>query len=307
MAEPNVALDPLQLPAPTVVENISYEVLLAARMASLQGRFAAAGIDYDVGALETDPAKLLQEEDAYRQMLDRQRVNDALRAVLPAYAQGTDLDAIALRAGVVRLFVEERQSETGTTLVYETDARLLRRYLAAFARPAAGSIDAYIYAVLTALPTLHDVAVLGPAIHGRAGRVDIVLLAPPGRAIGNADIEIARLAVNERSARPLTDYVTIRAATLVDYAVNATLYIPSVPDADVVRQAALASVQTLAALRYRIGIDGGVLAANALAAAVYVPNVVRVVLSAPMADIPIAPDAVPRLTAANLTVTVMPL
>jgi phage-related baseplate assembly protein len=296
-------IDLSQLPAPAVIEALDYEARLAARLASLRARFTAAGIAYDVEGLETDPAVILQQEDTYREILDRQRVNDALRAVLPAYARGADLDAIALRAGVAREVVEP--ATDSTPAVMESDARLLERYLAAFARPAAGSIDGYIYAVLTALPSLRDVEVLGPETHGQDGRIRIVLLAPAGQTISQSDIDTVGAACNGKTVRPLTDHVSVQAAELVTYAVDAVLEVPRGPDPAVVRQAALTSLNAYASTRYRVGGDQGRIPANALAAALYVPNVSRVILAAPMADIILRPNQAPMLGAVNVQMMVL--
>lgn len=299
-------IDLSSLPAPTVIEALDYEARLAARMASLTARFTAAGIEYDVGALEFDPALLLQEEDCYRELQDRARINDAVRAVLPAFARGADLDAIALRAGVTRLTLTPATADTPA--VMESNEHLLQRYLAAFGRPAAGSIDGYVYAAVTARPELHDVAVLGPETHGLPGRVKVVLLAANGAAVTPEQIEAVAAACNGKSVRPLTDQVIVQAAEFVDYAVTATLQVPIGPDPNIVKQAALASFNTYAALRYRVGAaspDHSGIPANAIAGALYVPNVMRVVLTAPLADIAVAPHQAPRLVGLNVTTQVV--
>ena len=74
---PDGALDLSFLPRPASIETIAFEAILDARMADLVARFTAAGATYDVGPLETDPAKILQEVDAYREVIVRQRIDDA--------------------------------------------------------------------------------------------------------------------------------------------------------------------------------------------------------------------------------------
>ena len=73
----DAAIDLSRLPAPTVVEAIDYEMVLAALKADLVARWP----DYTAD-LESDPAIKLLEVAAYREVLLRQRVNDAARAVL---------------------------------------------------------------------------------------------------------------------------------------------------------------------------------------------------------------------------------
>ena len=288
------------LPAPLAIEALSYEDLRSARLSSLKARFEAIGIAYDVENSELDPGVILQEEDAFRQLLDRSRINDAVRAVLAAYAYGADLDQVALRAGVIRLVVAPATDTSPA--VMEGDAHLLQRYLAAFGRPAAGSIDAYLYAVLTALPLLTDVAILGPETHGLDGRIKVILLPPGGVAATETDIETAFNACNAKTVRPLTDVISVQSAEIVPYDVGTVLEVPIGPDAGLIRSTALTALRAYCARQYRVGAS---VPANALSAALYVGNVSRVIMSAPSADIAISPYQAPFLRNNDVTVTVV--
>jgi phage-related baseplate assembly protein len=55
-----------------------------------------AGAVYDVDALEFDRSRSIRSARPFELML-RDRVNQAARAVTPAFASGSDLDAIATR------------------------------------------------------------------------------------------------------------------------------------------------------------------------------------------------------------------
>ena len=67
------------LPAPAVVETLSFEATYAAWLASFQGYCTAAGIDY-TAILESDPAIKVLQAGAYRETVMRQRLNDAAHA-----------------------------------------------------------------------------------------------------------------------------------------------------------------------------------------------------------------------------------
>lgn len=283
-------IDLTRLPAPAVIEPVSYLDLLAQRMARLTERFTEAGIAFDTGDLEAEPARILQEEDAFRQMLDRTRINDAVRAVLPAFARDSNLDAIVLRAGILRLD-------------WETDAHLLQRYLAAFGRPAAGSVDGYVYAALTALPELRDIAVHGPEVHGQDGRVRIVIARAPGEPVTMADIETVRAACSAKSVRPLTDVVTVQAAETLVIPVDGVLTVARGPDPAVVLSASLEGLETYAEQSYSIGSSSPV---NALAAALYTPNVRRVVLTSPLGDVVVGPYQVASIVPGTILTQVAP-
>jgi phage-related baseplate assembly protein len=85
------------VPAPQVVEALSYETILAQMLAEFQ-----ANNPTFTALLESDPAYAILETAAYREMLLRQRVNSAALAVMVQYATGSDLDNLAANFGLVR-------------------------------------------------------------------------------------------------------------------------------------------------------------------------------------------------------------
>ncbi len=119
------------LPQASAIEVLSYEQTLAAMVQRLTDEFDAADVDYDVGNLETDPAKIQAQVSAYHEVNLRARINDAIKANLLAYAEDADLDHLAAFYDVTRL--------TG-----ETDDRLAQRIgLAISGRSTAGPRERY--------------------------------------------------------------------------------------------------------------------------------------------------------------------
>src|SRR5690348_11138686 len=92
-----------QLPAPAVVEALDFPALKAAYLATLQSLLADIGITWDMTQVEADPGSAMAEATGYREMIVRGRINDAARAVMLAYANGTDLDNLAAFYKVLRL------------------------------------------------------------------------------------------------------------------------------------------------------------------------------------------------------------
>lgn len=297
---PGQVIDVSLIPFPQAIKDVAFDGILDARRAAVRAEFEAVGQPYDVEALETDPAILVERVDAYREMLDKAAINDAVRAVLPAHSWGADLDNIVARANVTRLVLAPGDPPAGTAAVLESDAQLLRRYLVAFAAPAAGSQDGYIWRAATAWPQARDILPLGHEFHGERGLVEIVLLAEAGAAIGSGILDRVRAAVNASHARPLTDEVVVRAAPIVHYGVSAKLIIPRGPDPALVMSEARKSLLTTIARRFFIG---GFVPADCLTAALYVPNVIDVVPSAPLADVPFATDAAPWCAPGAITLT----
>ncbi len=104
----NNAIDLSQLPAPNVIEPLDYETILAERKARLialhpeEEREAVA----ELLALESEPTVKLLQENAYRELLLRQRINEAARAVMIAFANDEDLDQLGANLNVKRLVLD---------------------------------------------------------------------------------------------------------------------------------------------------------------------------------------------------------
>lgn len=88
------AIDLSQLPAPSVVEPLDYEQIFIERKAYAVSLWPADQ-QAEVAAtleLESEPLTKLLQENAYRETIWRQRVNEAALANMLASAQGADLD-----------------------------------------------------------------------------------------------------------------------------------------------------------------------------------------------------------------------
>jgi phage-related baseplate assembly protein len=133
-----------------VIESISTEAILAARMARFKELWALydppAAALYDVEGLEFDPIKINQECSTYFELMMRNRVNQAARDVTLAFGYGSNLEGIASRypGGVPRL-------------PGESDDRYRRRvWLSPNVLSPHGTAEHYVFWALTADPTLHD-------------------------------------------------------------------------------------------------------------------------------------------------------
>lgn len=84
-------IDLSKLPAPKLIEELDYEAILS----EMRTKMRALCPEWTGYELESDPANKILEVAAYREMLLRQRVNEAARGVMIAFAQGSDLDQLA--------------------------------------------------------------------------------------------------------------------------------------------------------------------------------------------------------------------
>lgn len=287
-------IDLSRLPPPTIIEVVDYEVLQAQFLTRFEDAWTAARAkdpslpEWNVGDLETDPAVIASEAWSWLRLLDRQRVNDAIQALLAPLAKRANLDAIVARIGIERLIVVPATANSDA--VMESDDRLLQRYLLAFTRPAAGSADRYLYEAMTAWPAMLTGRVIGRSVHGRKGDVDIVVSGPDGRDATDEELATVRNACTSAQVKPEATSVSILRATRRIYDVMGRVLVPSGPDAEAVR--AEASARILAAGKARMQI-GGEVPTSALAGAAYGTSVSRVDLWSPATDIAGHPYTLP--------------
>lgn len=277
-------IDLAQLPAPNVVEVIDYERLLADRKAALLALYPEDQRDAIAAALEleSEPLTKLLQENVYRELLLRQRINEAARAVMLAFARDTDLDQIAGNFEVQR-FVLQAADTTAVppvAAVMESDTALRARAQLAFeGLSVAGPRGAYVFHALSADARVADVSAVSPA----PAQALITVLARDGDGTAPADLlNVVAAALNDEEVRPVADRVTVQSAAIVPYAVSATLYLFPGPEAEPIRAAAEARLLAYISAQRRIGRD---IRRSALFAALHAEGVQRVELATPAADV----------------------
>lgn len=290
-------IDLSTVPVPNVVEALSYEAILAAMLADLRAR------DPQFTALvESDPAYKILEVAAYRELIVRQRVNDGARAVMLATATGADLENLGALFGVDRKTLDPGNAQALPPVppTYETDEALRYRIqLALEGLSTAGPIGAYEYHALS-VDGIKSVGVQGPP-DTDPGDVLVTILGATGNGAAGAPLVAAvNAALSAEEVRPLTDFVTVQSAAIVNYQIIATLYVSPGPDPEVVRANALASVTAFVESRHRVGAD---VRLSALYASLHVGGVDRVILAAPgvTADLVCTPAQAPFCTDILLT------
>lgn len=280
-------VDLTQLPAPKVIEEIDYEILLqqrkdrliAAAPAEIRAAIAA------VLALETEPLTLLLEENAYIEMILRQRINEGAKAVTLAYSLDSDLDVMAANLNTKRKIIQPALPDEIPPMaeVKEgNDEFRARAQLAFEGLSVAGPRGAYEYHALSADPRVADVKAISPA----PCEVIVTVLARAGDGSAPADlVAVVEKALDDEDTRPVGDLVTVQSASIVPYTINATLYFYPGPEAEPIRAAAEASLQTFISKQRRIGRD---IRRSAIYAALHVEGIQRVELSLPAYDIVIS-------------------
>lgn len=277
MAGAFTAVDLSALPFPAVVETLSFETILAAMLADLVAR------DVTFTALvESDPAYKVLQVAAYRELLLRQRVNEAIKAVMPATAEKSDLDQIAARYDVERLLLDVGDATAIPPVppTYEDDTSLRRRVQLAFEGfSTAGPLGAYIFHSLGAHPDVLDAVASSPT----PGAVEVAVLSRVDDGSAADDVLAAVTAtLNADDTRPMTDQVTVQSAVITNYTVVATIRTYSGPDSAVVMAASQAAIEAYTEQSHRLGRD---ITLSGVYAALHQTGVQKVTLTQPTADI----------------------
>ncbi|MEZ2600750.1 baseplate assembly protein [Kluyvera intermedia] len=248
-------IDLSQLPPPSVLQMPAFKDLLTQRVAELQG------LDPVFDALlESDPAMKLLEISCYREMVNIARTNSGVLATLLAYAKRGDLDQLGANFDVYRLVITPADNTTippAEAVMEGDDAFRARIRLSWYARNTAGSVQAYEYFALSADGAVLDAKAYGPQEDASIspGHVEVYVLSNEGEGVpGQVLLDTVADDLSADFTRPLTDYVVVKAATIIEYAVTATLIISSGPDAQTVLDAAENAMQRYADNVHRIGV-----------------------------------------------------
>jgi phage-related baseplate assembly protein len=294
------AIDLSLLPPPQIVEQIDYEQILAERKAfaiSLWPEPEQAEIAARL-SLESEPLTKLLEENAYRETLWRQRVNEAALANLLAAARGADLEQLAANFNVSRLVVQQGNSSSTATAapVMEGDDSLRERAQMAWeGLSTAGPRNSYIFHARGADGRVADATAESPSpavavvtVQGIAGygHVDQSLL----------DIVAAYLSDDDR--RPVADRLTVQGAEIIEYQVTAAIYLlTSGPESEPILAAAEQRLLAYVHQRRRLGME---VSESAIHAALHVEGVRKVELD-DWVNITATAYQAPYCTAVNLS------
>ncbi|HBP8841462.1 TPA: baseplate assembly protein [Escherichia coli] len=277
-------IDLSQLPPPQIVDVPDFETLLAERKAAFVALHPADQQDAvrRTLALESEPITKQLQESAYREILLRQRINEAALAVMVAYANSSDLEQLGANYNVKRLTVTPADDDAvpPVAAVMETDEALRLRIPAAFeGLSVAGPTAAYEFHAKSADGRVADASATSPA------PAEVVLTVLSREGDGTADAELLAVvekALNSDSVRPVADRLTVRGASIVNYSVRALLYLYPGPESEPILEAARASLQKYIASQTRLGRD---IRLSAIYAALHVEGVQRVELLSPLEDV----------------------
>ncbi|RAN49242.1 baseplate assembly protein [Herbaspirillum rubrisubalbicans] len=292
------------LPAPQVLETLDFETILASRKAAVLAllpedeREAAA----NVLSLESEPATKLLQENAYQELLLRNRVNDAAKAVMLSFAIGADLDQIGANTNVKRLVLVKADPDASppvAEVLEGDDAYRLRIQEAPDALSTAGPRNAYEFHARSADGRVLDARAVSPA----PCEVVVAVLANSDDWQAPADLlQAVDTALSAEDVRPLGDLVTVVQGQVTDYELEAVVYVEKGPEAAIAVNAARANVAAMAKPLRPLGYS---VYCNAYVAALKVEGVRNVVVKSPAADILCGRTQAARCTGIKITAAVL--
>ncbi|WP_421424137.1 baseplate J/gp47 family protein [Agrobacterium rosae] len=208
-----------QLPPPQVVEQLDYEILLARQSDKFKALWSAVRAanpdanlpDYDVAMLETDPPVIVNEAESYRELLMRQRVNEAAVARLLAFATFGNLDHLAAFYDVLRMAGEK-------------DDRLKRRVILAIQGRSTGGTEArYASIAMDADIRVRDAIVYTV---GRSPVINVAIFSDAADGVADAAlIAVVNAALQAGDKRMVNDTIIVRTAVrrVIDLVANVWL------------------------------------------------------------------------------------
>ena len=226
----NNAIELSRLAVPDVIEPLKYDDIYQQMQDALIESFP----NYTV--LASDPAIKLLDIAATRELLLRQRINDAARSVMVAYATGEDLNHLGVLFGV------ERGHE-------ESDERYRARIpLSLESHSMAGTMGAYEYQALAASANVKDVHVTSSA----PGIVDVYILPEQNVNVGELR-DVVNTHLNDDDVRPLTDLVKVHMVQPKAYDINAQIHFHDGADRSAVTEKINAALNEFIAQHYKLG------------------------------------------------------
>ncbi|HEJ6927675.1 TPA: baseplate assembly protein [Serratia marcescens] len=293
-------IDLSQLPAPIVVEVLDYEDILAERKATLISLYPEEQREAVARtlALESEPIVKLLQENAYREVILRHRVNDAAKAVMLAHATGEDLDQLGANFNTPRLVIAPADESTipPTPAVMEADEDYRLRLQDAFeGMSTAGSAGSYRFHARSADGRVADVTAISPS----PANVTVTVLSRDGDGTASPELlQVVRDALNDEDVRPVADRVIVQSAKIAPYVIEAVLYLypgPEVaPILDTANKRLRAYVQNMRRL-------GRSIRRSSMNAALTVEGVEHVEIIKPAADIVLDKTQAGYCTGVNIT------
>ena len=297
-----MSVDFNQITPPKAVEELDFETIFNERKEALIALWPSNKQNQIRKTLEreSEPLTKLLQENVYREVLLRSKLNAKYRAVLLAYAEKEDLDNKVADYGIQRLIIspEDLTTTPPTPAVYESDEDLRYRASKAFdALSVAGPTSAYEFHSLSADGRVADAYASSPAPSQA-----LITILQRNSENGAASPELCQKVydyVSGEKLRPTADRVTVQSAGIIEYQIQAVLHHNNLPETDPVLEEAIANINAFINSPKRIGQS---IYLSAIFKQLHVSGVERVELISPPADVLVTAFEASFCTGVNVTI-----
>ena len=293
------AIDLSLLLPPDVVKQIDFETILKEGLDDFYQRIREVQPDFP-DLLESDPAMKLAVAFAYREMTVRQDANNQALSVILAYSTDKDLDHKAAERNLQRRIISEATDTTPE--VKESNESLRKRVqLAPEGQTTAGSEGSYIFHGMNADVRVKDIYPYAPLDENNnlTGICNIYVLSTEADGTASEDLlNVVNAALNAKSVRPLTDRPIIYSASILNYSIQAEIFIDQGPDENIVLNSCYKAAEeyTKKSHSFNAGVS-----LSGIYQALHQPGVSRVNLISPAGNIDTSLGQVAFCTGINIT------
>ena len=292
------AIDLSLLSPPDVVKQIDFETILKEGLEDFYQRMREVQPDFP-DLLESDPAMKLAEAFAYREITVRQDANNQALSVLLAFAKDNDLDHKAAERNLQRRIISPA-TENSPEVKESNDSLRKRVQLAPEGQTTAGSEGSYIFHGLNADPRVKDIYPYAPLDEAGnpTGICNIYVLSNESDGTAPEDLlNVVSTALNAKSVRPLTDKPIIYSASILNYSIDAEIFIDEGPDENIVLDSCYKAAQEYTKKSHSFN-DG--ISLSGIYQALHQPGVSRVNLISPAGNIDTSIGQVAFCTGINI-------
>ncbi|KRI45112.1 baseplate J/gp47 family protein [Acinetobacter baumannii] len=297
-----MSVDFNSLPKPNFVDVIDYEAIFSERkeyFISLHPEDEQEDVRKTLSR-ESEPVTKLLQENAYREMILRNQINEKALATQLAFAKGNDLDVWGANFDVKRLLITPADNSVTppAPAVYEEDEDFRYRIQKKLdALSTAGPESSYEYHTLSADGRVADVKCSSPA---PAHALLTILQRDTENNASTEELnDIVKNYVSAEKKRPTGDRVIVQSAEIINYEIEAVLVTKNVPETDSVLAAAELNILAYTKAAKKLG--RGVFFSD-LYSALKVSGVERVQLISPTVELSVSPFQAAHCTNLKLTV-----
>ncbi|QNX72862.1 baseplate assembly protein [Acinetobacter seifertii] len=291
-----MSVDFSQLSKPNIIEEIDFETLYSQRKENLIALYNTEDQSdiRETLSRESEPLVKFLQENSYREVLLRNRINQAALSTLLAFAEKTDLDAVVANYGITRLLISPATSDLDA--VYESDDALRYRASLVFdSLSVAGPTSAYEFHALTSDGRVSDAKASSPS-----PAEALVTILQNDTQTGEATPELISIVekyLSDDIRRPVGDRLKVQSVEAIHFELVATVYTNNLPESDSLVQASKVAIQNYFNESRRIGRS---IYLSKIYNLLHVSGVVHVAISSPQSDVEILSTQVANCT--NITI-----